>query len=242
MIDLHCHLDLYPEPHAIASECRERSMFVLSVTTTPSAWPVTSTLSSGDERIPTALGLHPQLAAERHKELALFEELVGKAAWIGEIGLDGTSEHRLSWDTQRTVFHSILQSSARAGGRIMSIHSRGAAGPVIEALQLSPDAGTPVLHWFSGSPTELKRAVDLGCWFSVGQPMVQSKKGKELVCQMPRERVLTESDGPFVRIAGRAAHPWDVGQTELALASLWGMPVDDLREFFESNLARLVPD
>ena len=72
MIDLHCHLDLYPEPRAIVQRCRENGQFVLSVTTTPSAYRGTLALAPHDHLIQTALGLHPQLAAERRRELTLF--------------------------------------------------------------------------------------------------------------------------------------------------------------------------
>lgn len=40
----------------------------------------------------------------------------------------------------------------------------------------------------------------MGCWFSVGPAMLQGARGTELVARMPRDRVLTESDGPFARL------------------------------------------
>ena len=94
MIDFHCHLDLYPNHHAVRHECDRRCMHVLSVTTTPSAWRGTSALAAGSLRIRTALGLHPQLAAERKSELGLFETLLPEAPYVGEIGLDGAPELR----------------------------------------------------------------------------------------------------------------------------------------------------
>lgn len=38
MIDFHCHLGLYPNPPAVRDECVRQGLYVLSVTTTPSAW------------------------------------------------------------------------------------------------------------------------------------------------------------------------------------------------------------
>jgi Tat protein secretion system quality control protein TatD with DNase activity len=89
------------------------------------------------------------------------------------------------------------------GGRIMTIHSRRAAGPVLDALASRADAGVPVLHWFSGSRRELQRAIDQGCWFSVGPAMFNGERGRGLAAMMPRDRILTESDGPFAQIEGR---------------------------------------
>ena len=124
MIDFHAHLDLYPDPHAVARECVARDLYVLSVTTTPSAWPGTAALTRGAPRIRTALGLHPQIAHERKGELPLFERLLPEVRYVGEIGLDGGSEYRPYWPDQEHVFSRVLSHCARAGGRIMTIHSR----------------------------------------------------------------------------------------------------------------------
>jgi TatD DNase family protein len=156
----------------MTKECVERNLFVLSVTTTPSAWSGTAALAQGAARIRTALGLHPQLAYERRSELSLFEGLLPQSRYVGEIGLDGGPELKATWDTQRQVFDEILRMCGSAGGRIMTIHSRRAAGPVLEALASRADAGIAVLHWFSGSRRELQRAIDQGCWFSVGPAML----------------------------------------------------------------------
>src|SRR5437868_5038347 len=55
------------------------------------------------QRIRTALGLHPQLAHERKSELALFDALLPKTDYVGEIGLDGSPEYRPHWNDQVAV-------------------------------------------------------------------------------------------------------------------------------------------
>src|ERR1035437_1612235 len=100
MIDFHCHLDLYPDPQRIADECNNRGLYVLSVTTTPSAWKGTSALAGSHPRIKTALGLHPQLAHQRKSELALFEQLLPRTPYVGEVGLDGSPECKPYWADQ----------------------------------------------------------------------------------------------------------------------------------------------
>ena len=114
-----------------------------------------------------------------------------------EIGLDGGPEYQRYWNDQAMVFDHVLTGCRDAGGRVMSIHSRRASKAVIDRLEGCPEAGTPVLHWFSGSLRDLDRAVDLGSWFSVGPAMLRTEKGRALAARMPRERMLTESDGPF---------------------------------------------
>lgn len=199
MIDFHSHLDLYPDPHLVIREVDKLKMHVLSVTTTPSAWKGTSALVPSGSRIITALGLHPQIAHERSGELALFDLYLPETMYVGEIGLDGSPELKKHWDTQLMVFNHILAACQTAGGRIMSIHCRRATSSVLDCLAEFPDAGVPVLHWFSGSKRELRRAIDLGCWFSIGPTMLKSAKARSLVQEMPKNRVLTETDGPLLK-------------------------------------------
>lgn len=240
MIDFHAHLDLYPDPSAVARECQERGMYVLSVTTTPSAWEGTSALAAGNSRIRTALGLHPELAAQRGAELAIFDRILPTTRYIGEVGLDGTPQLARGWDAQVRVFEHVLAACVSAGGRILSVHSRRAELEVLTRLEAAPGAGTPVLHWFSGSLRALERAVECGCWFSVGPQMLRAQKGRTLVTAMPRDRILTESDGPFTVHEGRPAMPWDVHSAVLELARIWGYSDSEAAGQVRSNLDSLV--
>jgi TatD DNase family protein len=239
VIDFHCHLDLYPDPDLIAQECAKRGVYVLSVTTTPSAWSGTVALAGQSSRITTALGLHPQLAHQRKSELALFERLLTETQYIGEVGLDGAPEFRPHWADQIMVFRRVLELCEKAGGRTLSIHSRRATSAVLDQLQATRGAGTPILHWFSGTARELDRAMGLGCWFSVGPAMLASAKGRALTAKMPRERLLTETDGPFAQIDGKSALPWDATQAVPALAEIWSESAADVERQLALNLHRL---
>ena len=239
MIDFHCHLDLYPDPLNVLNECERRGLYVLSVTTTPSAWRKTSELAANSKRIRTAVGLHPQLAQQRISELPLFDEFLPDTRYVGEIGLDGSPEFRSQWQSQCHVFEHILKKCSDSGGRIMSIHSRRASSKVLDALETFPSAGVPILHWFSGSLRDLDRAARLGCWFSVGPGMLAGEKGRNLVVRMPRERVLTESDGPFAQVDGRSLMPWNVDDAIRDMAQCWNLNEMDGRHQIEHNFREL---
>jgi len=239
VIDFHCHLDLYPDPEMVVRQADEARIYVLSVTTTPKAWRRTSAMAKDCARIRTALGLHPELAHERHAELPLFEALLPQTRYVGEVGLDGAPGLKAHAEIQRKVFRTILKLASRQGGRILSIHSRRASDEVLECLRAEPNAGTAILHWFSGSQAQMRRAMDQGCWFSVGPPMSRSDRGRALLANLPRDRVLTETDGPFAQENGRALDPSDaLGMTE-ALASAWKVPVTEVRNQLAANLRRL---
>ncbi|MBZ0148588.1 MAG: TatD family hydrolase, partial [Pseudorhodoplanes sp.] len=235
-----CHLDLYSQPEQVVRECVARELYVLSVTTTPSAWGQSSALVEGADRIRCALGLHPELAHERKGELELFDALLPQARYVGEIGLDGSPVLKRHWADQVHVFEHILATCKSAGGRIMTIHSRRAVSAVLERLADFDGAGTPILHWYSGGHADLQKALDLGCWFSVGPGMVSSERGKALVARMPQDRVLTETDGPFAIVDGRNAAPWDVDKAVAALADVWKISQDDVAGILDDNLRRLV--
>lgn len=239
MIDFHCHLDLYPNAQEVVKECDARGLYVLAVTTTPSAWEGTSALVADVPRIRVALGLHPQLAHERRIEIDLFDSLLLNSRYVGEIGLDGGPEFKPYWADQTYVFEHILSACRSVGGRIMTIHSRRATAAVLDRLEKYSGAGIPVLHWYSGGYRDLARAIDLGCWFSVGPAMLAGEKGRDLVSRMPRDRVLTETDGPFATLNGRSAFPWDVGEAIIALGDLWGVDMNDVGDLLQANLRRL---
>lgn len=238
MIDMHCHLDLYPDPFFVAKQCDQKSLYILSVTTTPSAWQGTSKLANQKNRISTALGLHPQLAHERHHELELFDSLLPNTKYVGEIGLDGGRGYIDHMSVQLHVFKHILRRVTEHGGRIMSIHSRGAAKSVLDELENAD--GIPILHWFTGGKRDLQRAIDMGCWFSVGPAMLGTKKGQNLVSIMPRDRVLTESDGPFAKINNHPIMPWDTYIAITQLSNIWKEPEDEIKIRLLHNLKYLV--
>jgi TatD DNase family protein len=239
VIDFHCHLDLYPDPAAVVAGCRQRGTYVLAVTTTPRAWNGNVKLIGDSARIRLAPGLHPEIVPERHSELPLLLPLIRRSRYVGEVGIDGGLNLRPHAKLQRDVFLSVLAECSAQGGRVISIHSRGAATIVLDALAAHRDAGIPVLHWFSGSRLELDRAVSLGCWFSVGPGMLRSKKGAQLAQSMPHDRVLTETDAPFVQHEGRPLMPWETELAESVLADCWRLPVVKVREQILLNLQKL---
>ncbi len=235
---MHCHLDLYSDPFRVAQECKQRGIYVLSVTTTPKAWDGTNRLADGNPRIRTALGFHPQIAHQRSNELELFDSLLPSVKYVGEIGLDGGSGFKQHWDIQLKIFRHILRSVNAAGGRIMSIHSRSSAASILN--ELSGIDGIPILHWFTGTPTQLKKAIDIGCWFSVGPAMLNTKRGVELASIIPRNRILTETDGPFAKHLTQSLFPWDVDLAAKQLAQIWKCADIEANAIIMANFKQLL--
>jgi TatD DNase family protein len=214
--------------------------FILSVTTTPLAWQGTSELVKEASCVFMAAGLHPELVAERRHEVDQLIGLIPSTKFIGEIGIDGSPRHRRSLPVQIEIFSRVLEACDAHGGRILSVHSRGASKEVLGALKAERGRSTPILHWFTGTVSQAKAAADAGCWFSVGPPMLQSAKGQAVVRAIPRDRVLTETDGPFTTYGQNHLMPWDACRAEKSLAKLWSITPAECRAQLVSNLRALI--
>lgn len=211
LVDYHCHLDLYPNHTAAIAECEHQGVYTLTVTTTPKAWPRNYDLAANSHYVRVALGLHPQLVAERAKELQLWEKYLSQARHVGEVGLDAGPRFYRSIELQKQVFERMLTLCARAGDKILTVHSVRAAAMVLDMIEkhLPPARGHVVLHWFTGTRAEARRAIDLGCYFSINAEMLKKERHRELVAALPLDRILTETDGPFCQREGRPVRPSD---------------------------------
>lgn len=222
-VDFHCHLDLYPDHERLILECDQADVATLAVTTTPKAWRRNRDLASSSRHVRVALGLHPQLVAERESELPLLERFLEEARYVGEVGLDAGPQFYRSFEAQERVFKRVLEACSEQGGKILTVHSVRSTGKVLAHVErlLPSDRGTVVLHWFTGSASEARRAVELGCYFSINLQMLASPKHRSLITALPADRILTETDGPFVQSEGQPIRPsTDIPKTVEALALL----------------------
>lgn len=240
MIDLHTHLDLYPNALDILAQVNKENRFTLAVTTSPRAWLGTSQVFKGHENIKVALGLHPEVADQKFNELDLLLSSIQNSDFIGEVGIDGSARYSRTIDKQVLIFDNMIRECEKAGGRIISIHSRAAASKILSIIRKYPNCGTPILHWFSGSITELKEAIEMRCYFSVNPLMLKSKKGKDLVSRIPSELVLPESDGPFAVLNGKPIMPWEAMDVCFVLSDIWNVSRNEAEQIILNNCKKII--
>ena len=242
LIDFHCHLDLYPDHAELIAECDREAVATLAVTTTPKAWRRNLELASAAKHVRVALGLHPQVVADRRSELKLWEALLPEATYVGEVGLDAGPRFYRSIDDQKAVFEHVLRACAEVGGKILTIHSVRAVGQVLAHLEqhLPQDRGRVVMHWFTGTKAEAKRAAELGCYFSINAQMLVQPRHRAMVAALPLHRLLSETDGPFTQVDGQLSRPRDVGRMLPEFATVRGMREAGLQGALLDNLRRLV--
>lgn len=240
MMDLHCHVDLYSDHDKILNDIENSGYYVLSVTTVPSAFKGTVALTKRLTNCRTALGLHPQLAHQRLNELPLFDSLCGETRYIGEIGLDGSKGFVEHIETQRQVFEHILNKCSEFDNKILTIHSINAVDEVLDTLNKYPKSGTPILHWFLATKQQVHRALEIGCYFSVGPAMINSARAKKVISWLPQNRVLLETDGPFAKTEGRQAMPSDAILVIQFLSELWSKTAEQVQDDLKLTLKDLV--
>lgn len=239
MIDMHTHLDLYPNALELASKTNKKNLFTLAVTTSPRAWAATRKVFSHFSNIEVALGLHPEIVIQKEQELDLLLSSIKDADFIGEIGLDGSHCYENSYEKQRKIFELAISECEKVGGRVISIHSRNAEKDVISILKKHPSHGVAILHWYSGPMKILEEAIQMGCFFSFSPTALLSSNGRNIVSHVPLNRIFPESDGPFCKINGVPVAPWESCNIAELLSEIHHVDKSTIISIFKDNLANL---
>jgi TatD DNase family protein len=241
-VDFHCHLDLYPDHAAAIAAAEAAGIYTLTVTTTPKAWPRNRDMTRATRYVRAALGLHPQLVAERGRELSEWERYLPEARYVGEVGLDAGPRYYASFERQKDIFRHVLECCAAAGNKILTVHSVRSVSSVLTMLEehFPLDRGSVVMHWFTGSRAEARRAAAFGCYFSVNAAMARSERGRQLIATLPIDRILTETDGPFTATGDQPAQPRDVHLAVAAIANIRNAGVAEMNLVIRNNLRTLL--
>lgn len=202
--DLHCHVDFSRDPVSFARAAERSGILQYACTVTPGGYDRARRLF--DEHafplLRIGVGLHPWWVSENEAQARLEAQeacaRITTADFVGEVGLDFSARHVGTAVQQRATFRLIIEACAQMGGRVISIHAVRSAAAVLDILEKTGAVHTCrcVLHWFSGTSDDLTRARRMGCWFSVGERMLATKRGRAYVSQMPVERLLVETDLP----------------------------------------------
>lgn len=235
--DTHCHLDLYPDPYQVASITEKAGITTIAVTNLPSAYFVAKPHMRQFRLLKLAIGLHPLLANEHTShEKQLFINALRETLFVGEIGLDYSKHGIETKEKQLKTFQFILEQLS-GKKRFITLHSRQAESTVLDLLteyQINP----VVFHWYSGPIKTIDVVARKGHYFSVNTSMIKSKNGQAVVERIPKERLLTETDGPFIKVGNKPAIPTDVKYIHHHLSKLWNCGLDDIQNQLNENFVR----
>lgn len=236
--DTHCHVDLYSDPLSLIARARTANVGIVAVTETPSAYrSLRLRLGNSSENVVIALGAHPLRVSHLSSlDKALFFRLLPNVSFVGEVGLD-FSPVGVESKTAQVEFFERLLSHPNLPPIPLTIHSRRAERTVVDLLTQSK--ARVILHWFSGSTTLIEKAVAHGIYFSINPAMLKSKSGARVMTVAPPDRILIETDGPFVKVGSRPSEPTDALLVIKSLAEFWKIPYEAAREQVGQNLADL---
>ena len=194
-------------PDAVADEATALGLGLFDCGVDPRDFSAANERAHRQPDIIAGIGLHPWWLADSRcgpAEINLLCEVAAQERYIGEVGLDFSARFAGSEPLQMQALDRLCDTLVQRplAGRVISIHAVRSAGTVLDVLEshglLIPNPDSPVIifHWFSGTSDELVRARNAGCYFSVNERMLTSKRGREYARQIPLDRLLLETDAP----------------------------------------------
>lgn len=238
MIDTHCHIDMYSNPKEIINESENLGIITIGMTNLPSHFKMGEPHLKGYKKTRLALGMHPLMAENHSEEFPLFYECFNKTSYIGEVGLDFSREGIETKNQQVSSFKKILETVGNKP-KILSIHSRRAEKEVLQLLK-DYQIRNAIFHWYSGGLKLIDQIVDSGYFLSVNPAMIRSESGKKIIQRIPKEFILTESDGPFIEINKCPAKPKDIVKVLTHLSTIYNCEISEVNNLINSNFKKLI--
>lgn len=210
LIDTHFHLDYYRNHKYWYDKINELGQYTICVTNSPGIYHSCKRLYKETRFIKFALGYNPQRSIEEPFSKELFVHEAQNARYIGEVGLDFSKDYIKTQDIQLDAFDFICRASAKQN-KLLSVHSRGAEKETL-AILMKNNISRAIIHWYTGDIETLYQFLDAGYYFSINASMCATKKGRNIIDNIPLDKLLVESDGPFSKVNSRRFVPSNLEQ------------------------------
>ncbi len=171
------------------------------------------------------------------EEIRWIEEHKENCWGIGEVGLDYQVAPDFK-EEQKEVFSKAIELAKRLDKPII-VHSRKAEADAIEMLEES-GISPVIMHCFSGKKSLIRKAVELGFFFSVPPVITRLNHFEMLVKEVPIGQLLTETDSPYLSpVAGERNESANVAVTIKRIAELKEMSEEDVAKKIWENFERI---
>ena len=185
-----------------------------------------------------ALGLYPSDNLDNliYKE---FEEIVSnnqkRIFAIGEIGID--FKEGQNKEIQEKFFTLQLELAQKL--KIPAIiHSRKAEKEVLKILENYPKL-KKILHCFSGKFSLVKKADEMGCYFSIPTNIVKNEHFQKMVKELPKNKILTETDAPFLSpYPEKRNQPAFIKESIKKISEIWNLSEKQTENQIERNFLK----
>jgi len=185
-----------------------------------------------------AVGIHPNEAAgESIKEMGMIRDLLANEniIGVGETGLDYYRDFSPR-EAQKELFRMHI-ALAKERNLPLVVHTRNSIEDAISILKFE-DYHKGVFHCYSGSYEQAKRIIDAGFYLSFAGVLTFSRRVRELIGQLPVDRLLLETDAPFLSPAGHRGkrnEPAFIIETLRVAADVLDMLPERLEEILDRN-------
>jgi len=233
--DTHIHIDLLENSPNVISQIENNKIYTIAVTNLP---PLYEKLKKelNSKYIRVALGFHPDLLNQYKKYIPDMWKNLNQTKYIGEVGLDSKNKSKIEFHNQIFFFEELINRCNALGNKIISIHSRGAVKEIMAILRNGFN-GKIILHWYLGINRYLDESIELGFYFSINKAMLQSNNGKNIISKIPLDRLLIESDAPFV---SHNNYPYDLQLTINKLSQLKKVDVNEMESILSNNFEKIL--
>jgi len=246
LIDVHCHLDFKDfdaDLDKVIEKCKSSGIdaIICNGVNQKSNEKVLK-IAETYKIVHAALGLYPsdalQLTDEEiDKVLAFIRANKSKIIAIGEVGIDFFHVKDEKERARECEIFVKVVKLANSINKPLIVHSRNAAGRLLELLRL---AKVPVdLHFYCGNAEQTKTAVSRGYYFSIPTAILRSKTMKKLAKRVPIDRILTETDAPYLHPEGCRNDPSYVRQVVDKIAEVKGLSAKEVEEQVWKNFETL---
>lgn len=220
LVDCHAHLDFYKDKdiEEIISKSKEKNVkYIIHAGLEKESNNFGLMLNKKYPFILPALGLYPEEVVKK-SESEIKEELdfittnLNKAVAISEVGLDGTYGNL---DKQKKILKEIVKIAIR-NNKPLILHTRKAEEETIKLLdEIIPNENLLyrkiVFHCFTGKKKLILEILKRGWFFSIPPIIARNEQFKQLVKEVPLNRLLTETDSPFLApVKNETNYPWNV--------------------------------
>lgn len=235
MIDAHIHIDFYDRPANVIRDILKYDITAIFVTHLPELYEKQRKLIEGINQVSLGVGFHPILASEYNYNKDLFINALSTTRFVGEVGLDfSISRSPKSRIKQMEIFDTICKY---ANEHILSVHSRQAEKETLSILR-QYKVKNAIFHWYTGEKDLVPEILDAGYYFSINPTMLRSNKGKSILKDLPLNRILIESDGPFTKFEGNIIEPMYMRDIYLAFEEFY--EVKNIEELVDRNMFSLL--